>query len=122
MMELCFDSGDIGKDIGMIVFEIVQNGRFWPIVDELASFIKEGRVVFVGLNEQKRGFLFTMQSCRDTEIQWNATNQKTWGNIRHLPISMPAWEVVVVLPCVPATPRTHLSFKICSPIHCGPET
>ena len=31
-------------------------------------------------------------------------------------------ELVVVLPCVPATASTHLPCSTCSPSHCGPET
>lgn len=34
MMELCFDCGEIGEDVGVIEFEVVQYCGMWLVVDE----------------------------------------------------------------------------------------
>ena len=54
VMELGLDGGQVGEDVGVVVFEVVQDGRARPVVHELGALVEEGRVVFVGLDDEGR--------------------------------------------------------------------
>ncbi len=53
VVELRFDSGEIGEDVGVIEFEVVQDRGARPVVDELRALVEERRVVFVGLDHEE---------------------------------------------------------------------
>ena len=52
MVELGFDRRQVGKDVGVVVFEVVEDRRARPVVDELAALVEEGGVVLVGLDDE----------------------------------------------------------------------
>ena len=52
VMELALDRGDVGKDVGVVVFEVVEDRDQRPVVDELAALVEERGVVFVGLDHE----------------------------------------------------------------------
>ena len=53
MVKLGLDSVQIGEDVGVIVFQIVQNGRARAVVHKFGAFVEKGGVVFVGLNHKQ---------------------------------------------------------------------
>ncbi len=73
MVELRLDSGKIGKDVRVIELEIVQNGRTGTVMDELAALVEEGRVVFVGLDDEEIG---RRQPRRQPEVARHAAHQE----------------------------------------------
>src|SRR5690606_59608 len=54
VMKLRFYGVQVGKNIGMVVFEIVQDGRTRTIMHELRTLVEECRVVFVRFNHEVR--------------------------------------------------------------------
>ena len=74
-MELGLDGGEIGKNIGVVVFEIVQHRGARPVVDKLAALVEKRRVVLVGLNHKKRRIALR-RARRYAEIGGNAADQK----------------------------------------------
>ena len=54
VMKLALDGCQIGIDVGVVEFEIVQNRRAWPVVHELGTLVEERRVVFVRLDDKER--------------------------------------------------------------------
>src|SRR5579859_7398252 len=56
MVKLSLDRREIGKNIGMIEFEIIQDGHVWPIMDELRPLVEERRVVLVGFDDKRDSF------------------------------------------------------------------
>src|SRR5690606_4594482 len=54
VMKLSLYRCQIGENIGMIVFKIVQYDRTRTIVDELGALIEESRIVFVGFDHEQR--------------------------------------------------------------------
>ena len=55
MMELRFNGREIGEDVRMIVFEIIENRDPRTVVHEFAPLVAEGRVVFVRFNDEGSG-------------------------------------------------------------------
>ncbi|CFN25634.1 Uncharacterised protein [Bordetella pertussis] len=55
VMELGLDGGQIGEDVGVIVFQVVQDGGARPVVHELRALVEKGRVVLVGLDHEGAG-------------------------------------------------------------------
>ena len=49
MMELGLNLGQISENIGVVVFEIIDNERVGSVVDELRALIEKSRVILVGL-------------------------------------------------------------------------
>ena len=78
MVKLCFDGRNIGKNIGMIEFKIVQYGRSWPIVDKFAALVKKSGIVFIRFNHKKRRRILPVQSGGNTEIERYTANKKPW--------------------------------------------
>ena len=54
MVELGLDGRQIGEDVGVIVFEVVQDGRARAVVHELGTLVEKGGVVLVGLDDEVR--------------------------------------------------------------------
>ena len=54
MMKRFLNSRQIIENIGVIKFNIINNGRSRVIMNKLGTFIKESAVVFVGFNHKKR--------------------------------------------------------------------
>ena len=52
VMELALDRGDVRKDVGVVVLEVVEDRDRRPVVDELAALVEERGVVFVGLDHE----------------------------------------------------------------------
>ncbi|OIQ95398.1 hypothetical protein GALL_225590 [mine drainage metagenome] len=81
MMELGFDGAEIGKDVGMVVFQVVQHGRARAVMHELRPLVEKRRVVLVGLHHEKAGLAQTRGSF---EIHRHAADQKTGAQSRML--------------------------------------
>ena len=118
MMELRLDRGEIGKDVGVVVLEVVQDRGARTVVDEFRALVAERGVVFVGLDHEERA---VREARRDAEVECDAADQESRLRVRPGRVSRRASRVVVVLPCVPATASTHLSSSTFSASHCGPE-
>ena len=57
----------------MVVLEIVQNQRAWPVVDKLGALVEERRVVFVSLDDEVAR---VAEARRRAEIRGYAANQE----------------------------------------------
>src|ERR1035437_1090509 len=72
MRKSFFDRVEIFKNVGVIEFEIVDDGDFGLVMDELAALVEERRVVFVALDDKP----FAVREPRAlTEIVRDATDQ-----------------------------------------------
>ena len=74
VVELGLDSGQIGKDIRVVEFQIVENDGARTVVNEFAALVEEGGVVFIRFHHKKRRLT---ESGRDPEIAGHTTNQIT---------------------------------------------
>ena len=74
MMELTLDRGDVGKDIGVVVFEIVEDRHQRPVVHEFAALVEECGVVFVGFDHE---FAAGADARGHAEILGDAADQET---------------------------------------------
>ena len=72
-MELPLDSRNIREDVSMIELKIVQDRGFGAIVDKLGALVEKCRVVFVGLDHEKRGI---REPRRYGKIAGHATDQE----------------------------------------------
>ena len=52
VMKLALDGWKVVKDIGVVKFQIVQNGCAGAVMHKLAALVKESGVVFVGFNHK----------------------------------------------------------------------
>ena len=68
------DGGQIGKDVGVIEFQIVQHQRARPVMDELGALVKKRGVVFVRFHHKEGR---ASQAGGLAEVGWNAADQKT---------------------------------------------
>ena len=73
-MKLLFNRRKVFKNVGVIVFEVIQNRGTRPIVHKLAALIKKGRVVFIGFNHEVTPL---PEARRHTKILRYAAHQKT---------------------------------------------
>ncbi|OIQ73771.1 hypothetical protein GALL_445910 [mine drainage metagenome] len=72
VVELGLDRGQIGEDVGVVVFEVVQHCGARTIVDELGALVEKRGVVLIGLDDKKIG----TQPCGCTEIERHAADQE----------------------------------------------
>ena len=56
VVELGLYRTQVGEDVGMVEFQIVQNGGTRAVMHEFGAFIKKGSVVFVGFDNEEWGF------------------------------------------------------------------
>src|SRR6185437_13368844 len=56
------DRCHVGKDVRVVIFQIVEDRDAWPVVHELRTLVEERSVVFVGLDDKKKGVRFTFLS------------------------------------------------------------
>ena len=54
VVELRLDRREVGKDVGVVELEVVEDRRARPVLDELRALVEERRVVLVGLDHEKR--------------------------------------------------------------------
>src|SRR6186713_2758814 len=73
LVKLPLNRGNIRIDVGMIVFEVVQNRGTRPVVNELGALVEEGRIVFVRFNDKVRA---RTQTRGGVEIRRYAANQE----------------------------------------------
>ena len=112
MMELGLNGSQIGKNVGVVEFQIVQNGGTRTVMYEFGAFVEKGGVVFVGFDNKKRRFAVRVLARRLRQAGGNAEVSGTPPMRK--PGASPAYskthasmDAVVVLPCVPATPSTQ---------------
>ena len=72
-MELGLDGPQIREDVGVVVLQIVEHGGTRPVMHELGTLVEEGRVVFVGLDDE---IGLAPQTRRDREVARYATDQE----------------------------------------------
>ena len=60
------NGGEVGVDVGVVEFNIIENDEFGKIVEELASFIGEGGVVLVSF-ENPEGAAAVVTSAGEIE-------------------------------------------------------
>ena len=80
-MELAFDGLDVGVDVGVVVFEVVQNGGARAVVNELGALVEERRVVFVRLHHK---MVPRAEPCTNTKVRGDTAHQKTRFEARML--------------------------------------
>ena len=73
VMELGLDGGHVREDVGVVVFEVVEDRGARPVVHELRALVEERRVVFVGLDHEERA---VGQPRRNAEIERHAADQE----------------------------------------------
>ena len=73
VVELAFDVGQAGEDVGVVVLQVVQHRRARAVVHELAALVEEGGVVLVGFDDKARALA---QAGGNAEIQRHAADQK----------------------------------------------
>ena len=73
VVKLVLNRCKIGEDIGMIEFEIVQYDRLWTVMHKFRALVEKRRVVFIGLNDEKRP---VGKPCGDAEVAGHATDQE----------------------------------------------
>ena len=52
LVELPLNRGDIRIDVRVVVFEVVEDRRARPVVNELGAFVEESRVVLIRLDDE----------------------------------------------------------------------
>ena len=114
MMAL-FDGRQVGKDVGVVELQIVQHQRHAVVVDELGR-CQKGRVVFVSFDDEERDVAETRQNAK---VFGTPPMRNPGAGLFEYQASM---ALVVVLPCVPATPSTQRPRRTFSANHCGPDT
>src|SRR5262245_8228283 len=72
MVELRFDRGEIGEDVGVVELEVVQYRRARRIVQELGALVEERGVVLVRLHDE----VLAGQARGYSEIVRNASYQE----------------------------------------------
>src|SRR3569623_299488 len=73
VMKLTLDGGEVGKDVGVVEYEIVQHGGARAVMNEFRALVEERGVVFVGLHHEKG---HVAEARRETEIVRHAADQK----------------------------------------------
>ncbi len=53
IVELGFDGGEIGEDVGVVELQVVEHGGTRAVMHELGAFVEKGGVVFVGFDDKK---------------------------------------------------------------------
>jgi len=82
-MELRLDSRQVGKDIGVVVFEIVEHSRAGEVVDELAAFVEKSRVVLVRFDDKQARFAGGGRSTRrHAKVKRHTADQETGSQAR----------------------------------------
>ncbi|SUA21420.1 Uncharacterised protein [Neisseria gonorrhoeae] len=56
VVELGLYRAQVGEDVGVVEFQIVQHGGTRAIMHEFGAFVEKGGVVFVGFDDEKRRF------------------------------------------------------------------
>ncbi len=74
VVKLLLDRRQVGKDVRVIEFDIVDDECPWAVVDEFGALVEEGGVVLVRLDDEERG---VTQSCTDAEILRDASDQES---------------------------------------------
>ena len=83
VVELGLDGGEVGENVGVVVFEVVQNGGARSVVHKLAALVEEGGVVFIGFDHEKRraagriGFGRLRQAGGNAEVLRNTADEET---------------------------------------------
>ena len=54
VVELALDRGEVGIDVGVVEFEVVEDRGARPVVHELGALVEERGVVLVGLDHEER--------------------------------------------------------------------
>ena len=117
VVQLLLDGREIGENIGVVVFEVVENGRARAVVHELRALVEKRGVVFVRLDDEK--WIFPRRA--DTPKFSGTPPMRNPGSRPACSSIHASMLAVVVLPWVPATAITQRPGSTCSPIHCAPE-
>src|SRR5689334_21291400 len=69
------DGGEVLENVGVIEFEIIDDGDLGQVMDELAAFIEEGGIVLVAFDNEPGTLCETRPLL---EVAGDAANQVTW--------------------------------------------
>ena len=72
MVELGLYRTQIGEDVGVVEFQIVQHGGTRAVMHEFGAFVEKGGVVFVGFDDEKRRFAVRVLARRLRQAGGNA--------------------------------------------------
>ena len=86
LVELPLDGGQVRVDVRVVEFEVVQDRRARPVVQELGALVEKRRVVLVRLDHERPA----AQARRDAEVLRHAADQKARRRGRPGPESTPA--------------------------------
>ncbi len=73
VVELALDRRQVIEDVGVVELQVVQDGRARAVVDELASLVEEGGVVFVGFDHEVTAL---PEPGRDPEVGRHPADQE----------------------------------------------
>ena len=73
-MKLPLDRFDIGKNVGVIEFQIIQHGDLRPVVDKFRTLVEKSRVVLICLDHEGAA---GAQTGGDAEILGYAADQES---------------------------------------------
>ena len=79
MVELPLNRLQVVKNVGVVEFQVVQNGGARAVMHKLAAFVEKRSVVFVGF-DHKWGAL--PQAGGNAEVQGHTADQKAWLKTR----------------------------------------
>ena len=74
MMELRLDRRQVGEDVGVIEFEVVEDGGARAVMDELRALVEKCGVVLVGFDDEERA---VGKPCGHAEVHWHAADQES---------------------------------------------
>ena len=74
VVKLALDLLEIVEDVRVVEFQVVEDDRTWPVVDELGAFVEEGGVVLVRLHHEEGG---GTQASRNAEVQRHPADQES---------------------------------------------
>jgi len=74
MVKLPLNRGQVGKNVGVVEFQIIENRRARTVMDELGAFVEKRGVVLVGFDDEESA---VAQPRGQAEVERNASDQKT---------------------------------------------
>ena len=73
MMKLGLDRGEVGENIRMVVFEVIDDRRFRAVMNELGPLVEKGRVILICLDHK---IVATTQPRGEAKVGGDPADQK----------------------------------------------
>ena len=74
MVKLSLDCGEVGEDISVVEFQVVDGQRTWAVVNKFGTAIEVRRVVLIRLDDEER---FLAETRRAVEVLGHAADEIT---------------------------------------------